>query len=245
MRVVAFCAGTALLVGLLFGVMPALQGDRVLVRRRRSAPTAARVTGGGGTAARPARHRRSRDRGAAAVRRRAAAADADGGRRVRSRLSRRQRALDAASIRSARSIRPPESLQQFLRSGRDRSRRPCPASPASPGPARCRSTSSTRAGLSYEIVGDPPLDERQTADDRVRRSSARRTSRRSICRSSRGARSIVAIRRGSPPVCIVNEAFARSLQGRSPIGLRVGAAAGRGRRRRSRRCARSSASRGR
>ena len=75
--------------------------------------------------------------------------------------------------------------------------------------------------------------------------SARRTSRRSICRSWPDAPSIARDTRDGVPVCIVNEAFARSFHGRSPIGQRVAlrptvVAAGE-----ARSCARSSASRGR
>ena len=88
-----------------------------------------------------ARRRRGRDRGAAALRRRAAAADADCRRVVRSRLSRRERAVDAG--RSARfELSDAGVAAAVLRPGRggDPARARCRRT--SPGRARCRSTSS-------------------------------------------------------------------------------------------------------
>ena len=63
-----------------------------------------------------------------------------------------------------------------------------PASRASPGRARCRSISSMRADFSFEIVGDPPVDESQRPRTEYRW-SARPISRRWICRSWPDARS--------------------------------------------------------
>ncbi len=94
MRVVAFCAAGALLVGLLFGVDPRVADDRSrLVQRAR----VRQPLGDGArwpTAQRPCR-RRGRDRGRAALRCRTAATDADQRRERRSRLPRRSRVDDA------------------------------------------------------------------------------------------------------------------------------------------------------
>ena len=75
-------------------------------------------------------------------------------------------------------------------------------------------------GLSFEIVGDPPLEDSQRPGTEYQAVSATYFSTLDL--------PIVAgrsfDRHDDPkgiPVCIVNEAFARSLQGRSPIGLRV------------------------
>ena len=88
MRVVAFCAAAALLVGLLFGLAPAWQATefssaQVIASDSRTVDGARREN------PRLARRRRGRDRGASALRRRAAAAHAHGGGERRSRLSRR------------------------------------------------------------------------------------------------------------------------------------------------------------
>jgi putative ABC transport system permease protein len=76
------------------------------------------------------------------------------------------------------------------------------------------------AGLSYEIVGDPPASDAQRPRTETQAVSASYFSTLEL--------PIVAGRafdrrdkRGSPPVCIVNEAFARSLGGRPAVGLRV------------------------
>ena len=93
LRLVAFCAGAALFVGLLFGLAPAwqataLQSAQALAgeqpRQRRWQRPLAQHAG----------RRRSRHGGAAARRRRPAASHADGRAERRSRLSRRKRADD-------------------------------------------------------------------------------------------------------------------------------------------------------
>jgi putative ABC transport system permease protein len=73
--------------------------------------------------------------------------------------------------------------------------------------------------LTYEIVGDPPVErsQRPTTNYQVVSPSYFSTLELPIVAGRAfDARDM----RGSPPVCIVNEAFARKL-GRSPIGLRV------------------------
>jgi putative ABC transport system permease protein len=74
--------------------------------------------------------------------------------------------------------------------------------------------------LTYEIVGDPPVEEskRPSTNFQVVSKSYFSTLELPIV-AGRGfdSRDI----RNSTPVCIVNEAFARGLGGRSPIGMRV------------------------
>jgi putative ABC transport system permease protein len=74
--------------------------------------------------------------------------------------------------------------------------------------------------LIYEVVGDPPVPEAQRPSTSLQVVSPSYFSTLEL--------PIVTGRafdrrdtRTSPPVCIVNEAFARSLGGRSPIGMRV------------------------
>jgi predicted permease len=74
--------------------------------------------------------------------------------------------------------------------------------------------------LNYEVVGDPPVPESQRPTTSLQAVSPSYFSTLDL--------PIVAGRpfdardtRTSPPVCIVNEAFARSLGGRSAIGMRV------------------------
>ena len=200
------------------------------------------TTGGGGTLAQSARDRRSGDRGAAAVRRRPAAAHADGGAVVRSRLSRGERADDAGRSARRRAIRRRRSCSSSSTRSKPKSAR-CPAWQTWRGRARCRSASRSTANiaLTYEIVGD-------------RAGGPRRASRPpnyqivSPTYFSTLDLPIVAGRafdardtRDSPRVCIVNEAFARTLGGRNPIGMQVVVQALPTRRRTSRTSARSSA----
>ena len=76
----------------------------------------------------------------------------------------------------------------------------------------------------FEIVGDPPVDERQrpTADYQI---VSPTYFRRSTCRSSRAAPSTLATRATASRVCIVNEAFVRAprrADRRSACGSRSG-----------------------
>ena len=114
LRVVAFCAAAALLVGL------TLPGD-VEPRGRATAfstaevigPTLVRTTGPQRTTARAAGHHRGRSGGLPAVWCGTAASHAPRGRIVRSRLPRRQRPHRCAWIRWARVPRTEAALQQF------------------------------------------------------------------------------------------------------------------------------------
>ena len=190
-RVVAFCAAAALIVGVLFGVTPAWQA---------TAFSTAEVIGSDTphddrqrrTAARPAGHRRGRDGGACCCSAPACCC---------ARCSPSSRSIAAiapkassrcSSIRWARGIRRDEALQQFYDQVEAEIAARARASQASPGRARCRSISSTlrRLRAAFEIVGDPPLRRGAAADAPTIRSSARRTSRRSTCRSWPDAPSI-------------------------------------------------------
>ena len=75
-------------------------------------------------------------------------------------------------------------------------------------------------GFSFEIVGDPPVEESQrpTTEYQVVSPTYFATLDLPIL-AGRGFDRRDA--RDAVPVCIVNEAFARSLHGRSPIGQRV------------------------
>jgi putative ABC transport system permease protein len=217
MRVVAFCAGTALLVGLIFGVMPAFKATEfssaeVIASNSRS------VTGGGG---------RLRGLlvigevatavlllfGAGLLLRTLMAVDGfDRGYRADSALS---MLLDPLGSKYP----TPESLQQFF----DDVEREVAASP---GVASVAYSSALPldffddGGLTYEIVGDPPLGDAQRPRTDAQAVSASYFSTlelpiiagRAFDRSDK---------RGSPPVCIVNEGFARSLGGRPAVGLRA------------------------
>jgi putative ABC transport system permease protein len=219
MRVVAFCAGTALVVGLLFGVLPALKATdfssaEVIGSGGRT------VTGGGG---------RLRGLlvtgevatavlllfGAGLLLRTLMAVDGyDRGYRAESVLS---LLLDPLGSKYP----TPESLQQFYDEVETEIA-------AAPGVAAIAYSSTLPldffddAGLSYEIVGDPPSSDAQRPRTEAQAVSASYFSTldlpvvagRAFDRSDR---------RGSPPVCIVNEAFARSLGGRPAVGLRVAA----------------------
>jgi putative ABC transport system permease protein len=219
MRVVAFCAGTALVVGLLFGVLPALKATdfssaEVIGSGGRT------VTGGGG---------RLRGLlvtgevatavlllfGAGLLLRTLMAVDGyDRGYRAESVLS---LLLDPLGSKYP----TPESLQQFYDEVETEIA-------AAPGVAAIAYSSTLPldffddAGLSYEIVGDPPSSDAERPRTEAQAVSASYFSTldlpvvagRAFDRSDR---------RGSPPVCIVNEAFARSLGGRPAVGLRVAA----------------------
>ena len=242
MRVVAFCAGAALLVGLLFGVMPAWKATDVLVggsdRLRQPHDDGRRRT-----TSRTARHRRGRDGGPAAVWRGAAAADAPRRRSVRSRVSRRQRAVDAR--RSAGLEVPDRRIAAaVLRSGRGRDRR-CsgrrgrgvgerPAAgflrrrrhSRSRSSATLRSTTASGRAPTYQVVS-PTYFSTLDLPILAGRAFDRRDTRDGV------------------PVCIVNEAFARDVSRAVADRPARGAAAGVVAGSRSRSCARSSVLRGR
>jgi putative ABC transport system permease protein len=216
MRVVAFCAGAALLVGLLFGVMPAWKATDfssadVIGSGSRT------VTGGG----------RLRGLlvigevaaavlllfGAGLLLRTLVAVEAfDRGYRAESVLSMLVDPLGSKYPTAA-------SLQQFY----DQVEAEIAALPGVAGVAWASALPLDffdSGGFSFEIVGDPPVDDSQRPDTEYQVVSpayfptldlpilaGRAFDRRDT--------------RDGVPVCIVNEAFARSFHGRSPIGQRV------------------------
>jgi putative ABC transport system permease protein len=217
LRVVACCAGAALLVGLLFGLAPAWQATSVSsseVMRSDSRTT----TGAGG-----------RLRGllvtgevAAAVlllfgaglllRTLIAVGSFDRGYRAESVLS---MLVDPLGSKYP----TPESLQQFYDEVEGEVR-------AAPGVADMGWTSALplaffdEGGLTYEVVGDAPLEQSRRPGTEYQVVSPSYFSTLDL--------PIVAGRafdrrdaRDGVPVAIVNEAFAKALGGRSPIGLQV------------------------
>jgi putative ABC transport system permease protein len=216
-RVFGFCAGTALAVGLLFGVLPALKATdfssaEVLASSTRS------VTGGGG---------RLRALlvigevatavlllfGAGLLLRTLIAVDGfDRGYRAESVLS---MLVDPLGSKYPTE----ESLQQFY----DQVEAEIAAVPGVAGVAWASALPLDffdAGGLSFEIVGDPPVDESQRPVTEYQVVSPGYFSTLDLPILSgrafdrRDAKDRV-------PVCIVNEAFARSFNGRSPIGQRV------------------------
>jgi predicted permease len=216
-RVVLFCAGAALLVGLIFGVMPAWKATdfssaEVLSTEGRS------ITGGGGKL-----------RGLLVVgevatavlllfgaglllRTLVAVETFDRGYRADSVLS---MLVDPLGSKYP----TPESLQQFYDQVETEIR-------AVPGVASVGWAESLpldffdSGGLSFEIVGDPPVDESQrpTTEYQIVSPSYFPTLDLSIL-AGRGFDGRDT--RSGLQVCIVNEAFARNVHGQSPIGQRV------------------------
>ena len=217
LRVVAFCAGTALVVGVLFGVMPALKATQfssaeVMASNSRS------VTAGGGrlrallVMAEVATAVLLLFGGGLLLRTLIAVDAYDRGYRAESVLS---MLIDPLGSKYP----TPELLQQFY----DQVEAEVSAVP---NVAAIAWTSTVPldffddAGLTYEVVGDPPLNESQRpATEYQVVSPAYFTALdlpivagRAFERYDTGK---------SVPICIVNEEFARTLGGRSPIGLRL------------------------
>jgi putative ABC transport system permease protein len=215
LRVIAFCAGAAIVVGLLFGVFPAWQATGI-------SPSAAAddrtTTSGGG---------RLRDLlvmgevatavlllfGAGLLLRSLIAVDSfDRGYRAKSVVSMYVDPLGSK-------YPTPQALQQFFDEVEAEVRTvPGVADVAWTG---ARPLEGFDAGtFSYEVAGDAPLDD-------ARRPS---TEYQAVSHSYFSTLDLPIVMgrafdrgdaRDSTPVCIVNEAFARSLGGRSPIGVRV------------------------
>jgi putative ABC transport system permease protein len=216
MRLVAFCAGAALVVGLVFGVMPAWKATDFSSAEVLGSDT--RTMTGGGTL-----------RGllvigevATAVlllfgaglllRTLMAVEGFDRGYRAESVLS---MLVDPLGSKYP----TPESLQQFY----DQVEAEVAAVPGVTSVAWADSLPLDffdSGGLSFEIVGDPPVDESQ-----------RPSTAYQVVSPAYFATLDLPILAGRPfdrrdtrdgvPVCIINEAFARSFHGRSPIGQRV------------------------
>ncbi len=219
LRVVAFCALAALTIGVLFGLAPAWQATKISTVSAMGADNRT-TTGGAG---------RLRDLlvtvevamavlllfGAGLLLRTLMAVESyDRGYRAESVLT---MLVDPLS----QSYPTPERLQQFYDQVEAEIR-------AVPGVQDVAWSSALPLGeslygdfaLTYEVVGDPPVPASQRPTTRYQVVSPSYFSTIDL--------PIVAGRafdsremRGSPPVCIVNEAFARTLGGRSPIGMRV------------------------
>jgi putative ABC transport system permease protein len=217
LRIVAFCAVAAIGVGLLFGIMPAWQATTL------ASPTAVAsdtrtTTGGGG---------RIRSLlvigevatavlllvGAGLLLRSLIAVDSfDRGYRAESVLS---MLVDPLGSKYP----TPEALQQFYDQVEAEVR-------AVPGVRDIAWTSALpldffdEGGASYEIVGDPPRadNERPRTEYQIVSNSYFSTLDLPILS---GRAFDERDRRDGLQVCIVNEAFAKSLSGRSPIGLQV------------------------
>jgi putative ABC transport system permease protein len=218
LRVVAFCALTALAVGLLFGVAPAWQAA-AFSSPASLASESRTVTGGG----------RLRNLlvagevttavlllfGAGLLLRTLVAVESyDRGYRARSVLS---MLVDPLSS----SYPTPETLLQFYEQVETEVR-------AVPGVEDVAWTSALPLGgnlygdlaLNYEVAGDAPVPEAQRPSTSLQVVSPSYFSTLQLPIVT-GRAFDARDTRTSPRVCIVNEAFARSLGGRSPIGMRV------------------------
>ena len=216
LRVVVFCGAAALLVGLLFGVMPAWKATAF--SSAEVIGSGSRTTAGGG---------RLRGLlvigevatavlllfGAGLLLRTLIAVEAfDRGYRAESILS---MLVDPLGSKYP----TPASLQQFF----DSVEAEVAAVPGVAGVAWASALPLDffdEGGLSFEIVGDPPVDDSQRPATEYQVVSPAYFSTLDL--------PIVAGRAFDPhdtrdglPVCIVNEAFARSFHGRSPIGREV------------------------
>jgi putative ABC transport system permease protein len=218
-RVVVFCLTAAVTVGVLFGMAPAWQATR-LSTPEAMGPDSRTTTGGGG---------RMRNVLVVAEVTTAVLLLVGAGLLLRTLIAVESydRGYGAESVLTmlvdplGSSYPTPEQLQQFYDQVEAEVR-------AVPGVQDVAWSSALPLGdslygdfaLTYEIVGDPPLEEgRKPATSYQVVSPSYFSTLDLPIVAGRGfdARD----RRGSPRVCIVNEAFARSLGGRSPIGLQV------------------------
>jgi len=217
LRVVGFCAAAALLVGLVFGITPAYQATRFSPQEAMGAD--ARTTTGGGGRLRGALVMGEVATavlllfGASLLLRTLVAVNSfDRGYRAESVLS---LLVDPLGSRYP----TPELLQQFYDSVEAEVR-------AAPGVADMAWTSARpldftdEDAISYEVLGDPPVEaaQRPTTEFQVVSPTYFSTLDLPVV-AGRGFddRDI----RGGVKVAMVNEAFAKSLGARSPIGLRL------------------------
>ncbi len=218
-RVVAFCISAALLIGVIFGIAPAWQATSISASEAMGADS--RTTAGGG-----GRLRSLLVTGEVAtavlllfgagllLRTLIAVESFDRGYRAESVLT---MVVDPLGS----SYPTPETLQQFFDQVEAEVR-------AVPGVADVAWTSGLPLGDSvfgeypfvYEVVGDPPVDEAQLPTTNYQLVSPTYFSALDLpIVAGRGFDSRDSA--AAPRVAIVNEAFARSLGGRSPIGMRV------------------------
>jgi putative ABC transport system permease protein len=219
MRVVAFCAMAALVVGVLFGIAPAWQATSFSSPEVIGADTRT-TTGGGG------RLRSLLVVGEVAT---AVLLLFGAGLLLRTLLAVESfdRGFKAQSVLSmlvdplGSSYPTPEKLQQFFDHVEAEVR-------AIPGVQDVAWSSGVPLGESlfgdypqtYDIVGDPPVEE--TRKPRTDYQIVSPTYFSTLDLAIVEGRAFDARdRQSGPRVCIVNEAFARSLGGRSPIGLQV------------------------
>ena len=220
MRVVGFCAMAALIVGVAFGIAPAFQATSVAPSEAMGADSRT-TTGSGGTL----RNLLVVGEVATAVlllfaaglllRTLMAVQSYDRGYRAESVLSMLVDPLGS-------SYPTPESLQQFLDQVEAEVR-------AVPGVADVGWSSSLPLGENifggeypwhYEVVGDPPQDPSRrliTAYQIVSSTYFSTLELPIVAGRNFDARDV----RGKPSTIIVNEAFARTLGGRNPIGLQI------------------------
>ena len=218
-RVIAFCAAAALIVGVVFGIAPAFQATAMAPTEAMGADSRT-TTGGGG------RLRNLLVAGEVAtavlllfsagllLRTLMAVSSYDRGYRAESVLTMLVDPLGS-------SYPTPERLQQFFDQVEAEVR-------AVPGVADVGWSSALPLGeslygdfaLTYEIVGDPPVDEsrKPITDYQVVSPSYFSTLDLPIVA---GRAFDARDTKDSPRVCIVNEAFVRTLGGRNPIGMRV------------------------
>ncbi len=217
MRVVAFCAGTALVVGLLFGVMPAWKATEfssaaVIASDSRT------TTGGGG------RLRALLVIGEVAT---AVLLLCGAGLLLRTLLAVEgfDRGYRAESVLTmlvdplGSKYPTDDALQQFY----DQVEAEVAAVPAVAGVAWASALPLDffeSGGFSFEIVGDAPVDANQRPGTEYQVVSPKYFSTLELPILS-GRAFDERDRRDGVPVCIVNEAFARHFRGRSPIGQRV------------------------
>jgi putative ABC transport system permease protein len=217
LRVAAFCAATAVLVGLIFGVLPALRATDFSLTEAIGSDSRT-VTGSGG-----------RLRGLLVVgevalavlllfgaglllRTLIAVEGFDRGYRADSVLS---MLVDPLGSKYP----TPELLQQFYDQVEAEIR-------AAPGVRNVGWASSLpldffdAGGLSFEVVGDPPVAESQRPVTEYQAVSPSYFSTLDLpILEGRGFDE--RDRRDGVPVCVINEALARSFHGRSPIGQRI------------------------
>ena len=216
-RVVAFCAAAALFVGLLFGVMPAWRATAFSTAEVIGSDTRT-TTGSGG-----------RLRGLLVVGEVAMAVFLLSGAGLLLRTLLAVEAFDrgyrADSVLSmlvdplGSKYPTEEALQQFY----DQVEAEIAAVPGVAGVAWASDRPLDffdAGGVSFEIVGDPPLEDRERPGTAYQVVSPTYFSTLDL--------PILAGRafdrrdtRDGVPVCIVNEAFARTFRGRSPVGQRV------------------------
>ena len=216
-RVITFCAAAALLVGLFFGVIPAWRASD-FSSAQAFASDSRSVTSGAG-----------RLRGLLVIGEVATAVLLLFGAglllRTLSAVEGFDRGYRAGSVLSmlvdplGSKYPTDELLQQFL----DQVEGEVSAVPGVAGVAWASSVPLDffdEGGFSFEIVGDPPLEDSHRPGTETQTVSSTYFATLDL--------PIVAGRsfdrhddQKGIPVCIVNEAFARSLQGRSPVGLRV------------------------